>query len=173
MTEPVPLVCFSHGQESGPWGSKIRALAEVAGEQGFQVLSVDYAGEPDPAARVDRLLRECPRDARPLVLVGSSMGGYVAAAASAVLRPAALFLMAPAFYVEGFPQQVPLPVAPTTVIVHGWSDDVVPVENSIRFARAFKATLLLVDGGHRLAESLPWIREQFRLLLRELRPAPS
>jgi predicted esterase len=173
MTEPLPLVCFSHGQESGPWGSKIRALAEVAEAQEFRVLSVDYAGEPDPAARVDRLLWECPRDARPLVLVGSSMGGYVAAAASAVLRPAALFLMAPAFYVEGLPQQVPLPAAPTTVIIHGWSDDVVPVENSIRFARAFKSTLLLVDDGHRLAGSLPWIREQFRLLLREVRPARS
>ena len=26
------LVCFSHGQESGPWGTKIRELADVARE---------------------------------------------------------------------------------------------------------------------------------------------
>ncbi len=166
MTEWAPVVCYSHGQESGPWGSKIRALAEVAREYGFGVVSIDYAGEPDPERRVEKLLGQCPRDARPLVLVGSSMGGYVATAAARALRPEALFLMAPAFYMGGF--EAPPPGAARTMIVHGWGDDVVPVENSVRFARAFKSRLLLVDDGHRLSESIPLLREQFAMLLRDL-----
>ena len=33
-------VVFSHGKESGPWGSKIAAMAEIAREEGFTVESV-------------------------------------------------------------------------------------------------------------------------------------
>ncbi len=40
------------------------------------------------------------------------------------------------------------------MIVHGWHDDIVPVENSIRFAREAGATLHIVDDGHRLAENI-------------------
>ena len=40
------LVIFSHGKESGPWGSKIRALADVAERLGAQVMSVDYREHP-------------------------------------------------------------------------------------------------------------------------------
>jgi hypothetical protein len=40
------LVVFSHGKESGPWGSKIRTLANVAERLGAQVLSVDYREHP-------------------------------------------------------------------------------------------------------------------------------
>jgi hypothetical protein len=35
-------VVFSHGQESGPWGTKISAMAEVAKSEGWSVDSVDY-----------------------------------------------------------------------------------------------------------------------------------
>ena len=40
-------VCFNHGKESGPWGSKITALAEVAKGNGFAVKSLDYQDLPD------------------------------------------------------------------------------------------------------------------------------
>ena len=39
-------------------------------------------------------------------------------------------------------------------IVHGWHDDVVPVDNSIRFARQCAATLHIVDGDHRLTANI-------------------
>jgi hypothetical protein len=32
-------VFFSHGQERGPWGSKIKRLAAIAREQGYTFLS--------------------------------------------------------------------------------------------------------------------------------------
>lgn len=40
------LVVFSHGKESGPWGSKIQALAKVAERLGGDVISVDYREHP-------------------------------------------------------------------------------------------------------------------------------
>ena len=39
-------------------------------------------------------------------------------------------------------------------IVHGWHDDIVPVDNSIRFARECSATLHIVDGDHRLTANI-------------------
>ena len=43
QTSQLPLVVFSHGKETGPWGTKIRRLADVAQAAGWQVLSIDYA----------------------------------------------------------------------------------------------------------------------------------
>ena len=48
-------VYFSHGKESGPWGSKIQRLASIASEYGCQVDSVDYTDTHDPDLRAERL----------------------------------------------------------------------------------------------------------------------
>lgn len=48
-------VIFSHGKESGPWGTKIKLLAEIAKLQGFDVDSIDYSGIDDPEQRVQKL----------------------------------------------------------------------------------------------------------------------
>ncbi len=161
-------VIFSHGQGSGPWGSKITAMAGVARGLGFQVESVDYQGIDNPARRVERLLEVGRELGRPAVLVGSSLGGHVATAASQTLKARGLFLMAPAFYMPGYEQYTPQPAACPVAIVHGWSDDIVPVENSIRWAREHRAALHVVDGGHRLQENIQQINELFAALLRGL-----
>lgn len=159
------MVVFSHGKESGPWGTKITRLADLAGSLGFSVLSVDYTGTADPDERVPLLLDAvAPSDAR-LVLVGSSMGGYVATLASQDLLPNGLFLMAPAFNLAGYAVQEPVPCAGMTEIVHGWNDEIVPVENSIVFARKHGATLHLVDGDHQLISCLDQICELFLAFL--------
>ena len=49
-------VVFSHGQESGPWGRKISALAEIARSEGYEAHSVDYRGIDLPRARVAKLV---------------------------------------------------------------------------------------------------------------------
>ena len=33
-------VIFSHGKESGPWGSKIKAMADMASERGFDHVGI-------------------------------------------------------------------------------------------------------------------------------------
>ena len=43
-----PMVVFSHGQESGPWGTKIKVMAERVRELGCKADSVDYQGIADP-----------------------------------------------------------------------------------------------------------------------------
>jgi len=96
-----------------------------------------------------------------LILVGSSMGGYVSTVASETLKPEALFLMAPAFYLPGYANQTPRSGARQTCIVTGWRDEVIPVEHSIRFAQAQKATLHILDGDHRLNEVLADVGQLF------------
>lgn len=154
---------FSHGKESGPWGAKITAMAVVARELDLGVESVDYRGMDDPMLRVEKLVEMGGQLEGPLLLVGSSMGGHVAAAAATPLKAKALFLLAPAFYMPGFEKYTPQNVGVPTAIVHGWHDAVVPVENSIRWARAHRSTLHVLDSDHRLEGKI----ENICILLRE------
>lgn len=152
MTQPT--VVFSHGQESGPWGTKISAMAEAVRAQGCAADSVDYRGIDDPALRVDKLVGHCAPLTRPIVLVGSSMGGHVATAAASTVNAVGLFVLAPAYYMPGYEALTPAAPDIPISIVHGWGDEVVPVENSIRFAAACKATLHIVNGDHRLTANI-------------------
>lgn len=148
-----PLVIFSHGQESGPWGSKIQHLSAIAARRGFAIQSIDYRGLAQPSARI-ALLREQVDAQRPVILVGSSMGGYVSAVASNDLTVTGLFLLAPAFGLSRYgldPQ--PQWRARHCAIVHGWGDDVVPAEPVIALAQARRTPLHLLDDDHRLAAS--------------------
>jgi predicted esterase YcpF (UPF0227 family) len=126
----MTTVIFSHGQESGPWGTKIKAMAEMVKALGCRTDSIDYQGIADPTERVGKLVSECKGVDDALILVGSSMGGHVATAAADQVNAAGLFVLAPAYY------------------------DVVPVDNSIRFARQCNAELHLIDGDHRLTDNV-------------------
>jgi len=160
-------VFFSHGQESGPWGTKIQSMADVAEEAGASVTSVDYRGIDDPGQRVEKLIRECA-GVDGLLLVGSSMGGHVATAAAIRIKTAGIFVLAPAYYMPGYEKLTPLPPACPFAIVHGWNDDVVPVENSIRYARDAAADLHILDGDHRLTDNIDQINELFRDFIRRV-----
>lgn len=162
-------VCFSHGKESGPWGIKITALAEIARNKGFSVVSIDYTGEPDPDVRVRKLCREYRRSEGLNILVGSSMGGYVAAVASREIKPEGLFLMAPAVAMSGYREQFPIPVAGKSVVVHGWDDSVIPYAHSLDFARTVGADLHLLQDGHDLISALPTISALFSRFLDSLK----
>jgi surfactin synthase thioesterase subunit len=149
-----PIVIFSHGQESGPWGTKIRAMAQLVRSLGLEADSVDYQGIEEPDVRVDKLVDRCRSLDAPVLLVGSSMGGHVATAAAHRVNAAGLFVLAPAYYVEGLKALTPAAPDIPIEIVHGWQDDVVPVDNSIRFARQSLATLHVVNGDHRLTDNI-------------------
>jgi acetyl esterase/lipase len=161
------LVIFAHGKESGPWGSKIKHLAAIAEKHGAAVLSPDYSDiQEDPDARVARLLSMTLPPHDRLVLVGSSMGGYVSTVASQTLKPAGLFLMAPAVYIPGFGvDQDPAPSADHVCVVFGWNDEIIPVEYGIRFAQKHRASLHVLDGDHRLNSVLPKVGELFEQFL--------
>jgi alpha/beta superfamily hydrolase len=158
-------VVFSHGKESGPWGSKITAMAAVVRDLGLNVESVDYRGIDDPGERVKKLISTGLERAEALVLVGSSMGGHVSAAAARPLGARGLFLLAPAFYMPGFEQYTPQDVPVATAIVHGWHDEIVPVDNSIRWAREHQAALHLLNSDHRLEDQIDTICRLLRAFL--------
>ncbi len=150
----MTTVIFSHGQESGPWGTKIQAMADRVKSMGCVADSIDYQGIADPTDRVNKLIAECGDIDDQLVLVGSSMGGHVATAAAATLHAAGLFVLAPAYFVKGYEDLTPSAPDIPICIVHGWNDDIVPVENSIRFAAACKAELHILDSDHRLTANI-------------------
>lgn len=165
MTD-TPRVVFAHGKESGPWGRKIQRLAGIATNLGFAVDSPDYSTMMHPVERLRHLEQLAPIGA-PLVLVGSSMGGYVSAMACATLRPAALLLMAPALYLDGYPGE-PEACPADSEVIHGWHDDIVPLNSSFTFARARSAGLHIVDDDHRLAGHIDFIGAVFERQLQRL-----
>jgi alpha/beta superfamily hydrolase len=173
------LVVFSHGKESGPWGSKIRALSDIVERLGGIVISMDYREHPEGVYHDQNALGEADRrvvqlqsirapEHDKLVLVGSSMGGYVSTVATALLKPDGLFLLAPAFYLAGYDNLDPKPCTKSTVIVHGWRDSVVPVQNSIKFAKLNQCDLHLLDGDHQLNDALPKIKPLFEIFLKQI-----
>ena len=151
------LAIFAHGKESGPWGGKIKYLAHVATLRGYRAVSVDYTDMLSADDRVRRLLETDFGEYDRLVLAGSSMGAYVSTLASKYLRPAGLFLLAPAFGLPGYNVQKPVPYAQQTAVVMGWQDDVIPLENVASFAREHSAEYHVFADGHRLLNVLPEI----------------
>lgn len=160
-------VIFSHGKDSEPWGSKILAMAERVRSLGYGAESVDYRGMNDPRERVAALLKFAAAIPSP-ILVGSSLGGHVAAAASIQLRARGLFLLAPAFYMPGYERYTPQPNACPIAIVHGWRDDIVPIGNSYRYAQEHRATLHAIDTDHRMHDSIDAINDYLEQFLRRL-----
>jgi len=151
---PEHLLVFAHGKESGPWGTKIRQLAETAKAHGYAVLSPDYRQQPDPDLRVAQLVALAPKARGAVVLAGSSMGGYVSAMAAGTLHPDALLLIAPALYFPGYDREPPVPPA-LSHVVHGWRDDIVAPDKAIRYAATHRVPLTMLDAGHTLNERLP------------------
>ena len=162
-------VYFAHGKESGPWGTKISAMAELARTKGWATESPDYRFSHDPKTRAAYLLELAPDSEHGnLVLVGSSMGGYVSAAASHRLRPRGLFLLAPALDIPGYELTTPI-CADLIEVVHGWRDEVIPYAYSVRFAHRCRAALHLLDADHGLTEQLAEICALFEHFLDKVR----
>jgi predicted esterase len=167
-------VIFSHGKESGPWGAKIRRLASVAEQLSCAVDSIDYTDLINPDQRVERLSALLQQESEPVILVGSSMGGYVSVvtALQCQAKIKGVFVLAPALYMPGYAVQEcrfgddnKFPIE----IVHGWSDEVIPPENSYRFAQENRCSLHLLPGDHRLNDALPMIEPLFERFLKRLK----
>lgn len=166
---------WSHGKDSGPWGSKSKVLAETAKARGFDMQALDYQRTKDPDERVRMLRGHLDSLEGPVALAGSSMGGYVSVAAAQELdmagdpRVSALFVMAPALYLPGYHWiDFPHLQVPDVEIVAGWRDEIVPVENIERFARIHRAKLHVFDAEHRLGEAMDAIALLFGAFLDRL-----
>jgi pimeloyl-ACP methyl ester carboxylesterase len=165
-----PLLILSHGLESGPDATKVSALAAIAEPLGFRSVRPDYrdldAGRDVNKidARIDRLLAHAPTGQR-VILAGSSMGAFASAHASMQLPLCiGLFLVALPVAIPGYSRPFAAARVPTG-LVHGWRDDICPVDAAITFARERNAAITLVDDDHRLGAHVDFVAEQFRLFL--------
>jgi hypothetical protein len=101
-------------------------------------VSHDYSDLASPDELVNRLLAAYSESNSSSVLVWSSIGCYISTVASSVIKRAGLFLMAPAFNLPSYGIREPVPVSPRTVIVHGWDDNIIPVDHSIRSVQKYR-----------------------------------
>jgi len=161
-----PLLILSHGLESGPDATKVSALAVVAEALGFRSVRPDYrdldAGRDVSRidARIARLKQQVPADA-PVVLAGSSLGAFISGFASLDLNCVGLFLIALPLAISGYPRRFAAASVPTA-LVHGWDDELCPVEDAIAFARGRGDAFIAVRDDHRLSAHVDFVAAQFR-----------
>lgn len=162
---PERYVIFSHGKDGEPWSRKISGMAEIARAEGYRADSLDYRGLNTPRERITKLVEHCQKLPGELVLVGSSLGGYIAVAAASLLHARGLFLLAPALLLSELPPLRQNVIDCPTTILHGWRDTIVPPEQSIEFARQYKASLHLLDSDHRMYDQLQTVNYFFEHFL--------
>ncbi len=92
------------------------------------------------------------------------MGGYVSLVASEQVIAKGVFLLAPALFMQGYKKQV-YSKNVNVEIVHGWSDDVIPPGNSIKYAKYSNCSLHLISGDHRLNSSIEVVENLFSQFL--------
>ncbi len=158
---------FLHGLESGPHGSKFKALAAMGLGP---VLAPDCTGITEPAARM-RVIAPALAEQRKMVIVGSSFGGlmalqYVAAHPEHV---AALVLCAPAVQ-RAIPGWLPPPLKLTIPVrvLQGAQDALVPLAAVQAYCAANGLPVTVVEDDHALAASrevmADLVREVWRLI---------
>lgn len=167
----MSTIIFSHGKESGPDGRKIQLMRSIAKSLGHATYPINYQECKNVGERVEKLrdfINSKVSDS--IILVGSSMGGYVSTVIANEFRLKGLFLLCPALYMNdrGYDIQEYHPLSESIEVIHGWQDDIVPVDHSIRFCRATGASLLLVDDGHRLQDSHDRIQSSFEGFLKRV-----
>jgi len=59
-----------------------------------------------------------------------------------------------------------------TAIVHGWHDDIVPVDNGIRWAREHRASLHVLNSDHRLEDQIESVCALLRGFLEDIGIVP-
>lgn len=167
-------IILSHGRGGSPQDKLIAHLAREGAAHGFATHRVDDQDTHNPDTRAERLIARLRENSAPHVLVGFSMGGYSSVlAAEQCANVHGLFLIAPGLYLPRYKQSRYRNDLPNLEIVHGWDDDVVLYEHSLRFARESNAPLHLLPGDHLLGAQIPTIRALFaRYLQRFLPPSP-
>lgn len=174
----VAVVCHPHPQFGGTMDNKVvqtvtRALLAL----GWATVRFNFRGvgasagswgegrgEVDDALAVVAQHRAA---SQPLLLAGFSFGGYVAAEAASRLpegqRVQRLLLVGPST------EKQQLPVVPDdTVVIHGESDEVVPLAATLAWARPQSLSVIVLPGvGHFFHGQLGWLK---RVVTQQLQP---
>ena len=139
---------FFHGKESGPHGSKYHSITTLG-----DVISPDFQ-DMDIEERLEKA-SDITADQKDMIVVGSSMGGLLAALLydRHPERFAALILLAPALNWKEA-RRIKQMLPPDKVrVLHGTRDEIVPLEAVQQFCERFDLPLEVVDDEHRLKNS--------------------
>jgi hypothetical protein len=180
-TAPVvglAVICHPHPLHGGTMDNKVvQTLARAAVQRGWQAVRFNFRGvgrsagvwdagqgEVDDALAV---ISACREPGQRLVLAGFSFGAYVAAQADARLtamaqagsdkdpRPERLVLVGPAVHNFLLPE-----VPAGTLVIHGETDDVVPLSRVLDWARPQAMPVVVVPGvGHFFHGQLPLLKQ--------------
>ena len=157
------VVCHPHPQQGGTMDNKVvQTLARAFVQLGWRSVRFNFrgvgaseggwddgVGEVDDAlAVIDAFRAPAGAPALPFMLAGFSFGGFVAAAAASRLpdgsKPQRLVLVGASTQ----KQQVPK-VPADTLVIHGETDDVVPLSAALDWARPQSLPVLVFPGvGH-------------------------
>ena len=174
----VAVVCHPHPQHGGTLDNKVaQTLARAFVQLGWRSVRFNFRGvgasqgvwdeglgEVDDALAVIAAHRDA---ALPLMLAGFSFGAYVASQAAARLPDDAkaqrLVLVGPSTL-----RQDPGPVPADTLVIHGESDDVVPLSATLDWARPQKLPVIVFPGvGHFFHGQLALLKT---VIVQELQP---
>ena len=155
----VAVICHPHPQQGGTMDNKVvQTLARAFLQLGYRTVRFNFRGvaasegawdegqgEIDDALAVIAAHRD---PALPLALAGFSFGGYVASQAAARLPDDAkverLVLVGPSTQ-----KQKVAPVPDETLVIHGESDDIVPLSATLDWARPRSLPVVVIPGvGH-------------------------
>ena len=174
----VAVVCHPHPQHGGTLDNKVaQTLARAFVQLGWRSVRFNFrgvgasagvwdegVGEVDDALAVIAAHRD---PATPFMLAGFSFGAYVASQAAARLpddaKPLRLVLVGPSTQ-----RQDPGPVPADTLVIHGESDDVVPLAATLDWARPQNLPVIVFPGvGHFFHGQLALLKT---VIVQELQP---
>ncbi len=174
----VAVVCHPHPQHGGTLDNKVaQTLARAFVQLGWRSVRFNFrgvgasagvwdegAGEVDDALAVIAAHREPDM---PFMLAGFSFGAYVAAQAAARLpdeaKPQRLVLVGPSTE-----RQQVAPVPADTLVIHGETDDVVPLASTLAWARPQNLPVIVFPGvGHFFHGQLALLKT---VIVQELQP---
>lgn len=155
----LAVLCHPHPLQGGTMDNKVvQTLARAFLQLGYRTVRFNFRGvaasegawdegqgEIDDALAVIAAHRD---PALPLALAGFSFGGYVASQAAARLPDDAkverLVLVGPSTQ-----KQKVAPVPEETLVIHGESDDIVPLSATLDWARPQSLPVVVIPGvGH-------------------------
>lgn len=174
----VAVVCHPHPQFGGTMDNKVvQTVARALLALGWTTVRFNFRGvgrsagtwgdgigEVGDALAVIAHHRSAPQ---PLLVAGFSFGGYVAAEAASRLpeadRPQRLLLVGPSTEKQNLPA-----VPADTVVIHGESDEVVPLAATLAWARPQALPVIVLPGvGHFFHGQLALLK---RVVVQQMQP---
>lgn len=165
------MLYYVHGYQSSPNGEKATILKEKLGA--IPIAYRDCSPENLVISQCLNCISEAIKNDDQVVLIGSSLGGYLAASTALThITVKQLILLNPAIIpqeidlqsIEGMPLRIleemrdlrlfEQKITATITILRGTQDNLVPDEWIVSFAQAQEATIQLFDDDHRFSKNL-------------------